>query len=305
MRIAVLGTPDFAVPTLDALVSAGHEVALVVAQPDRPAGRGQQLKAPPLAQRAFALGLSLAQPKALRSGPFPDRFVGLAVDVAVVVAYGRILPSRLLQAPRFGCVNLHASLLPRWRGAAPIQRAIQAGDAVTGVCAQQMVEALDEGPLLHQLTMAIHDDDTAGSLHDRLSLLAARVAVEVLATLPQCEAVAQTGAVTWAPPLAKGEGAVDFDGDAVVIGQHIRAMTPWPGGYLPRPEGPLKLVRVHPCAGSGPAGTVLVVAPLTVACGSGALRLDQVIPAGRKPMTGEAWANGERLRVGERLYVRG
>ena len=163
MRVIFMGTPDFAVPTLDALVDAGHEVVLVVAQPDRRAGRGKKMTAPPVARRAAELGLPLAQPKALRSGPFPDRFVATQADVAVVVAYGRILPDRLLAAPKQGCLNIHGSLLPRWRGAAPIQGALLAGDPETGVAVQQMEASLDTGPLYEVRTTPIAADDTTAA----------------------------------------------------------------------------------------------------------------------------------------------
>ena len=191
MRIAFLGTPDFAVPTLDALVAAGHEVALVVAQPDAPAGRGQQLRKPPVAVRAQELGLPLAQPRAIRSGTFHERFLALGLDAAVVIAYGRLLPPSLLEAPRYGCINIHASLLPRWRGAAPIQAALLAGDAETGVSAQRMVEGLDEGPIYVSRSLAIDPRETAGTLHDRLAALSAEVAVEALAALPTAAPVPQ------------------------------------------------------------------------------------------------------------------
>lgn len=302
MRVAFLGTPDFAVPTLDALVAAGHDVVLVVAQPDRPAGRGNKLTSPPVAERARALGLPLAQPKALKSGPFPDRFCDLDLDVAVVIAYGRILPPRLLQAPRHGCVNVHASLLPRWRGAAPIQAAVLAGDPITGVCTQRMEEGLDTGPVWLEVRTPIGPHETAGELHDRLSVLSARVAVDTLAGLttlvptPQDESRA-----TWAAKIDKDHGRVDWDRPAVELDRQVRAMTPWPGGWVPWGDGPLKLKLVRPAAGDGPPGTVLSTTPLIVACGEGALELVEVQAPGRKPVSGADLANGLRLRAGQRL----
>jgi methionyl-tRNA formyltransferase len=209
MRIAFLGTPAFAVPTLDALVAAGHDVALVVSQPDKPAGRGQALTKPPVAARALELGLPLAQPKALKSGPFPERWAALGLDAAVVVAYGRILPEALLRAPRLGCVNVHASLLPRWRGAAPIQWAVLAGDAETGVCTQRMEPELDTGPLWVERRTPLSPRETAGSLHDRLMGLAAEAAVETLRVAEGSEPRAQaTDGVTWAHKLEKDDGRV-------------------------------------------------------------------------------------------------
>ena len=171
MRVIFMGTPDFAVPTLDALVEAGHEIVLVVSQPDRRAGRGKQLKSPPVVERARALGLPTSQPRAIRSGSFPARVMGLQADVAVVVAYGRILPQQLLEAPRYGCINVHASLLPRWRGAAPIQAALLAGDEETGVCTQRMVDELDAGDVFVEKRMRPAGDETAGTLHDKLMVL--------------------------------------------------------------------------------------------------------------------------------------
>lgn len=302
MRVAFLGTPEFAVPTLDALVAAGHDVVLVVAQPDRPAGRGNKLTRPPVAERALALGLPLAQPKALKSGPFPDRFCALGLDVAVVIAYGRLLPLRLLQAPRFGCVNVHASLLPRWRGAGPIQAAVLAGDPVTGVCTQRMEEGLDTGPVYRAIETPIRPGETAGELHDRLSALSATVAVETLAGLGTLVPVPQDEAcATWAPKIDKEDGRVDWTRPAEELDRRVRAMTPWPGGWVPWADGPLKLRRVRPVAAEGPPGVVLSTSPLVVACGAGALELVEVQAPGRKPVGGADLANGLRLRPGEPL----
>lgn len=302
MRIVFMGTPEFAVPTLDALVAAGHEVVLVVAQPDRPAGRGQQLRSPPVAERARALGLPLAQPKGVRSGPFPERFAALAPDVAVVIAYGRILPPALLAAPRLGCVNVHASLLPRWRGAAPIQHAILAGDAVTGVCTQRMEEGLDTGPVYVRRETPVGPRETAGQLHDRLAALSAAVAVETLGGLadriptPQDEARA-----TWAPLVSKDDGRVDWTRPADELDRRIRAMTPWPGGFVATAEGRIKLLEARPAAGGGAAGAVLSVRPLVVAAGEGALELVTVQAPGRRAVTGAEFANGARIAPGDRF----
>lgn len=301
MRVVFYGTPDFAVPTLDALVAAGHDVVLVVAQPDRPAGRGQKMTPPPVAARATALGLPLAQPKALKSGPFPDRVVDLAPDVAVVVAYGRILPRRLLDAPAHGCVNVHASLLPRWRGAAPIQHAILAGDAVTGVCTQQMEEGLDVGPLFRRIETPIGPRETAGGLHDRLSVLAAQVAVETLAMLPAEPVPQDEEGVTYAAKIDKEHGRLDLARPAVELDRQIRAFTPWPGGFLDTPIGPLKVLEAEPVDGDGAPGAVVSIDPLVVATGAGGLRLDRVQAPGRRPVSGRDYANGAHLQVGGRL----
>ncbi len=300
-----MGTPDFAVPTLDALIDAGHEVGLVVAQPDRPAGRGNQLRSPPVAERAKALGLPLAQPRAIKRGPFPERYASVGADVCVVIAYGRILTEHLLTAPRLGCINVHASLLPRWRGAAPIQHAILAGDAETGVCTQQMEAGLDTGPVYVERRTSIAADETAASLHDRLSVLAAEVAVATLeamsATPPMIPTPQPDEGVTWAPKIEKADGRIDLSRSAVECDRRVRAMTPWPGGFLPGSDGPLKLRAVALSEGAGVPGTVLSVDPLVVACGEGALELVTVQAPGRTAVDGRSWANGARLRPGDRL----
>ncbi|MEQ1501566.1 MAG: methionyl-tRNA formyltransferase [Myxococcota bacterium] len=313
MRVVFYGTPEFAVPTLDALVAAGHAVVLVVAQPDKPAGRGNQVHPPPVAARAVALGLPLAQPKAVRSGPFPERVLALGADVAVVVAYGRILPPALLDAPRFGCVNVHASLLPRWRGAAPIQAAIRAGDAVTGVCTQRMEEGLDTGPVYLARETPIGPRETAGQLHDRLSLLAATIAVDTLALLPATPTPQATDGITWAPKIERDDGAITFDLAATEIDRRIRAYTPWPGGFVELPSGRLKLLEVLPVAaapgalrggappGATPPGHLRSIDPLVVATADGDLQLVTVQAPGRRPVTGADYANGARLRPGAPL----
>jgi methionyl-tRNA formyltransferase len=306
VRVVFFGTPEFAVPTLEALVEAGHEVALVVAQPDKPAGRGQQLTAPPVARRAAALGLPLAQPLAIKTGAFPERLEALKADVAVVIAYGRILTRRLLDAPRLGCVNVHASLLPRWRGAAPIQAAVLAGDAVTGVCTQRMEEGLDTGPVYVEKATPIGPHETAGALHDRLAVLSAACALETLPLLghvtprPQDEALA-----TYAGKIGKDDGLIAWDAPAVVSDRRVRAMTPWPGGQVAhqgtQDGGRLKLLEVRPVDGHGRPGTVLSTSPLVVACGVGALELVRVQAPGRKPVRGTDLANGLRLQPGDTL----
>ncbi|MBX2796217.1 MAG: methionyl-tRNA formyltransferase [Myxococcales bacterium] len=297
-----MGTPDFAVPTLNALVEAGHELVLVVAQPDRPSGRGKKLKAPAVAVRATELGLPLAQPRALRKGPFPERYVGLQADVGVVIAYGRILPERLLDSPAHSCVNVHASLLPRWRGAAPIQHAILAGDTVTGVCTQRMEPSLDTGPVYVREQTPIGERETSGELHDRLAQMSARVAVRTLEILGTSEPEPQPEeGITWAPKIAKADGEIDFAQPARQLDLRIRAMTPWPGGWTTWRDGPLKLKVAVPVEGSGAPGTVLSADPLVVACGEGALHLVTVQAPGRRPVDGADFARGLRLQPGDPL----
>lgn len=299
MRVVFMGTPEFAVPTLDALVAAGHEVVLVVAQPDRPAGRGQQLQSPPVVVRARELGLPVAQPKALRSGPFPERLASVGADVAVVLAYGRILPQAILDTPRLGCVNVHASLLPRWRGAAPIQAAILAGDAESGVCTQRMEADLDTGPLYVVQRLALDPEETGGTLHDKLAALSASCAVDTLAGLEGAVPVPQAAeGVTWAEKLGKDSGRVDWAQPAVALHRRVRAMTPWPGGWIPWDQGPLKLRVVRLAEGEGKPGQILSLAPLVVAAGRGALELVEVQAPGRRLVTGAEFARGAHLRAG-------
>jgi methionyl-tRNA formyltransferase len=302
MRVIFMGTPDFAVPTLDALVAAGHDVVLVVAQPDKPVGRGQQLASPPVARRARELGLPVAQPSKIKSGAFPEQVRAAQADVAVVLAYGRILTPELLAAPRYGCVNVHASLLPRWRGAAPIQAAILAGDALTGVCTQQMHEGLDTGPVYLERTTPIGPHETAGALHDRLAAMSAEVAVATLAALPTASPRPQDdAAATWAPKIGKEDGHLDWHRPAEELDRRIRAMTPWPGGFCDFRGVSLKILEARPVAGQGPPGTVLATRPLLVAAGRGALELITVQLPGKKPISGADLANGARVAVGGAL----
>lgn len=302
VRVIFYGTPDFAVPTLTALVEAGHEVVLVVAQPDKPAGRGNQLQSPPTVVKARELGIPVAQPSKIRSGEFPVQVAALNADVAVVLAYGRILTRALLDAPRLGCINVHGSLLPRWRGAGPIQAAVLAGDRRTGVCTQQMVEALDEGPVFLATETEIGERETAGQLHDRLSLLSADVAVRTLAALGAVAPTPQDpSGVTYCGKVEKEDGRIEWEQPADASDRRIRAMTPWPGGFVPWGEGALKLLEATPVDGEGTPGEILSIKPLIVACGRGALRLDRVQAPGRKPVSGAEFANGARLAVGGRL----
>lgn len=299
MRVIFMGTPDFAVPTLDAIVDAGHEVVLVVSQPDRRSGRGKKLASPPVIERARALGLPTAQPRAIRSGAFPARVLGLDADVAVVVAYGRILTEELLEAPTYGCINVHASCLPRWRGAAPIQAAILAGDDETGVCTQRMVAELDAGDLYLTKHTPIAPDETAGSLHDKLMHLGAEAAVETLARLPKLAPRPQNGVVTFVGKIDKAMGALDLSRSASELDRQIRALTPWPGGYLPTPAGNLKIKAARPSTVQGPAGRILSTEPLVVGCGEGALEILHLQAPGRKPMSARDYVNGFRLAAGD------
>jgi methionyl-tRNA formyltransferase len=307
VRVVFMGTPDYAVPTLDALVAAGHELVCVVAQPDKPQGRGQQLQAPPVARRALELGLPLRQPRALRSGPFPAWMIDEArADVAVVVAYGRILPPALLAAPRLGCLNGHASLLPRHRGAAPIQRAIMAGDRQTGVCVMQMDAGLDTGPVLLRRAIDIGPDEPGPALWDRLSQLTAALMVEALDRLPELVPEPQDEALaTLAPPLTRDDGVVDWAWPARRVHDRVRGADPWPGGQTRLRGEPWKLHRtaVLDDEGSfGLPGQVLEAGPrLVVAAGQGRVELLEVQLPGKPRRPARDVINGLRLRPGEQF----
>jgi methionyl-tRNA formyltransferase len=297
MRIVFMGTPEFSVPVLDALAAAGHEIASVYTQPPRPAGRGKRDRPSPVQTRAEALGLPVRHPKSLRDAQAQAEFAALGADVAVVVAYGLILPQAVLDAPARGCLNIHASLLPRWRGAAPIQRAIMAGDAQTGVCIMQMEAGLDTGPVLLRRAIRIGAEDTAGDLHDRLSALGAEAIVAALARLDDLKPVPQpeTG-VTYAEKIDKAEARLDWTRSAAVIDRQIRGLSPFPGAWTMINGMRVKLLRSRMAKGSGAPGEVL--AGLTVACGTGAVQITEVQPEGKPAMTAEAYLRGARIAAG-------
>ncbi len=291
------GTPAFAVPSLEALVAAGHSVVAVYTQPDRPAGRGRALSASPVKQRALALGLTVEQPVTLASAAARAILTAADADMMVVVAYGLLLGPRVLALPRHGCINLHASLLPRWRGAAPIQRAIEAGDAETGVCVMHMDQALDAGPVYAREVLALHARETAGSLHDRLSIAGA----ELLArTLPAIAAGAITpetqprAGVTWARKLAKSEARIDWSTSAEALDRKLRAFTPWPIAETMWGDEVLRIHSAEPLA-SAPRttepGMVIVAgaAGIVVACGQGALRITRLQLAGGRVLEAQAF----------------
>lgn len=320
LRVVFMGTPDFAVPTLVEIVGQGHEVVAVYSQPPRPAGRGLQPTPSPVHRQAEALGIPVLTPTSLKSADEQDRFRAHDADVAVVVAYGLILPVPILEAPREGCVNLHASLLPRWRGAAPIHRAIMAGDRETGVAVMRMEAGLDTGPVAMTERVAIRPDETTGDLHDRLARLGADLMVRALAALSRgaLGAVPQAAeGVTYAAKIDKAEARIDWSLPAATVHDRIRGLSPFPGAWCEatiggKPER-VKVLRstLAPAAAtpeSVPPGSVAAGAPgtllddrLTVACGSGAVRLIELQRAGGKALRAEDFLRGAALAPGARL----
>lgn len=283
MRIVFMGTPDFSVPVLDALVNAGHEVAAVYCQPPRPAGRGKKDRPSPVQIRAEALGLEVRHPVSLKGGAEQAAFADLNADIAVVVAYGLILPQVILDAPQAGCLNIHASLLPRWRGAAPIHRAIMAGDDETGVCIMQMEAGLDTGPVLLRVATPIGPEETTGGLHDRLSQMGAALVVQALAQLadltPQVQA---DDGVTYAAKIDKAEARVDWSKPASEIDQMIRGLAPFPGAWCDVNGERIKLLGARHVDGTGQPGQVLD--GFTIACGTGAVEITRAQRAGKTAM---------------------
>ncbi|WP_108484759.1 methionyl-tRNA formyltransferase [Oceaniglobus ichthyenteri] len=282
MNIIFMGTPDFSVPILRAL-ARDHTITCVYTQPPRPAGRGKKDR--PTAVHAWAetLGLPVRHPKSLKSPEAQADFAALRADVAVVVAYGLILPQAVLDAPGHGCLNIHASLLPRWRGAAPIHRAIMAGDEETGVCIMQMEAGLDTGPVLLRAALPIGPTDTTGDLHDRLSEMGADLIVQALGDLPGLTATPQPDqGVTYAAKIDKAEARVDWARPADEVARHINGLSPFPGAWCDIAGERVKLLRAEPVAGQGAPGTVLQ--GFTIACGTGAVRIIQAQRAGKSAM---------------------
>jgi methionyl-tRNA formyltransferase len=293
MRLAFMGSPDFAVPSLAALLTVGHEIAAVYAPPPRPAGRGHRLQPAPVAQFAAAHGLLLRTPEKLRRNPKEwDDFAALDLDAAVVAAYGLILPKEMLALPRRGCLNIHASLLPRWRGAAPIQAAILAGDTETGVTIMQMDEGLDTGPMLLAEPVPIPPDATGGTLTTTLAEVGARLIVRALAESPRPRPQAEAQAC-YAPRLTHEDARLDWWTPAAILARKVRAFDPWPGTFCAFNGMRLKVRKACVVPGSGPPGALLDDA-LTIACCEGALRLLLVQPPGGKVMDGAAFLRGHR-----------
>lgn len=295
-----MGTPDFAVPTLVALVEAGHDVACVYTQPPRPAGRGKKLQPSPVQREAEARGIEVRHPLSLKGADEQAAFAALGADVAVVAAYGLILPQAVLDAPRFGCLNVHASLLPRWRGAAPVQRAILAGDEETGVCIMQMEAGLDTGPVLMRAALPV-DRKTAGELTGELAELGARLMENVLAGLAGLHAVPQPeDGVTYAKKIDKAESRLDFTCPAVEAERQVRAFAPAPGAFFELEGERYRVLAAEVVEGAGEPGITLDDA-LTIACGADALRPLTVQRAGRPAMDTAALLRGRAIPAGTRL----
>ena len=302
-RIAFAGTPQFAVPALRVLLSSRHRVVGVLTQPDRPAGRGQQLRASPIKLLAAEHGLPIAQPATLKTPEGRAELERWTPDLLVVVAYGLILPPPVLALPRLGCVNIHGSLLPRWRGAAPIQRAILAGDAETGVTIMQLDAGLDTGPMLLERRRPIHSHETAGDLHDALSELGAAALAEALDGITTGRLVPRpqpaTGA-TYAPKIEKAEARLDWSAGVVEIDRRVRAFNPWPMAETSFAGEPLRVLRARIAdqhASDAAPGTLLGIAEdgLRVACGEGVLAVRELQRAGKRPVSARDFANAVRL----------
>ena len=301
MRIVFMGTPDFSVPVLEALVEAGHEIAAVYCQPPRPAGRGKKDRPSPVQAKAEVLGLEVRYPVSLKSPEAQAEFAALKADVAVVVAYGLILPQAVLNAPTHGCLNIHASLLPRWRGAAPIHRAIMAGDAETGVCIMQMEAGLDTGPVLLRQSTPIAAGETTAQLHDRLSGMGAMLIVEALAKLPTLTPMQQPeDGVTYASKIDKAEARVEWSKPAVEVDRLIRGLSPFPGAWTQIAGERVKLLQSAVVDVDGPAGKIIDDA-LTIACGSGAIRPLRLQRAGKAAQDVDEFLRGRPVAAGTQL----
>lgn len=294
MRVVFMGTPDFSVPALKALVAAGHDVVCAYSQPPRPAGRGKKERPSPVQRAAEEMGIMVRHPKSLKTPEAQAEFADLKADVAVVVAYGLILPQAILDAPAQGCLNIHASLLPRWRGAAPIHRAVMAGDAQTGICIMQMDAGLDTGPVLLTRAHPIAPGATTGDLHDQLSDLGGALITQALANLSDLTAQPQPDeGVCYAEKIDKAEARIDWGEPAALVDQKIRGLSPFPGAWCEIEGERVKLLRSRPAEGSGAPGEVL--GSLVVACADGAVEITELQWAGKRAMPAEDALRGRPL----------
>ena len=306
MRILFMGTPDIAAESLAALLGAGHEVCAVFTRRDKPVGRKQILTAPPVKQLAMERGIPVYQPRTLRDGSSDDVIKELAPDIIVVVAYGCIIPPQLLHAAKYGCINLHVSLLPKYRGSAPIQWSVLNGNAGTGVTIMQLDEGLDTGDILMVEPVAIDPEETSGELFDRVSAVGAKTLVTALEKIKAGELTPQKqddAQATMAPPLTKDMARFDFTQDDAHIHNWVRGMNPWPVAWFEQDGKRIKVLecRLAENAQNATPGTVLALKPLTIAAANGAVALLTVTPEGGKPMAGTAWAAGRRLKAGDSL----
>jgi methionyl-tRNA formyltransferase len=304
VKVAFGGTPEFARAALAAIIAAGFDVPLVLTQPDRPAGRGQKLQAGPVKQLALEHGIAVHQPDRLKDPATHEPLIAAAPDVLVVAAYGLILPQAVLDIPRLGCINIHASLLPRWRGAAPIQRAIEAGDAETGVTIMRMEAGLDTGPMLLKEALPITDGDTAATLHDKLASMGARLIVQALRDIDRLTPAPQpVEGVTYANKIDKAEAMLDFRRPAAELAQRIRAFDPFPGAAAILDGTTIKLWHALPESGTGVPGTVLAVdgRGIVVACGEGALRVTELQKPGGKRLSAADFLRGASVVAGQRF----
>ena len=300
-----MGTPDFSVAALDALIKSGYAVVAVYTQPPKPAGRGYQLQKSAVHSRADALGIPVFTPKSLKKDiAAQEEFAKLALDIAIVAAYGLILPKAVLDAPRYGCLNIHASLLPRWRGAAPIQRAILEGDRETGICIMQMEEGLDTGPVLKLDSLPITTTTTTASLQGALAQMGARLIVDVVEKIargnPYPPQQQTSDGMTYAKMLTRDDGRVDWTKSASDIERQLRALIPWPGVWFMHGKARIKLLAAEVTQGKGKPGEILDKS-LTVACGQDALKITLLQPADRKAMDGTSFINGKLAAIGDIL----
>ena len=303
MKIIFAGTPEFAVPALAALINAGHEIVLVLTQPDRPAGRGMKLTASPVKELALKHGISIYQPATLKTPESQTPLVALQSDVMIVAAYGLILPQAVLDLPRLGCLNIHASLLPRWRGAAPIQRAMEANDSETGVTIMQVVLALDAGAMLKKGVIPITGQDTAQTLHDALADLGGKLMVDTLNELDGLVPQSQDGAqVTYAEKLRKDEAPLDWEKSAAVLACQVRAFNPFPVAQATMDEGVWKIWFARNLPGEGTAGEIVdLKSGIDVACGDGLLRIEELQKPGGRRLGWKEFLAGTPLKVGMRF----
>ncbi|MEM1306716.1 MAG: methionyl-tRNA formyltransferase [Pseudomonadota bacterium] len=312
LRVVFMGSPDFAVPTLEAVIAAGHDVAAVYTQPPRPAGRRGLATTPsPVHRYADGHAIPVETPTSLRTPEAVERFQAHGADIGVVVAYGMILPQAILDAPRHGCFNLHASALPRWRGAAPIHRAIMAGDQQTAAMVMRMEAGLDTGPIVLADHVDIGPNQTTGALHDVLAARGAALMVEALAAIEAGNITPTSQAedgVTYAAKIAKAESRIDVTQSAEAVHNHIRGLAPAPGAWFEASGGGrvkvlASLIAARPEAYRDAVPGTLVGAPLVIACGTGAVSLEQVQRAGKTPVDAQAYVNGQGLAIGDRVMI--